>query len=82
MAAAVVSSPSGRPRLAQAACAPARAAVAVTGGLAGAVYGLPAIPARRTGPPHVPVPGRPGRVLRLAELTDMAVRLDFSPSGD
>jgi hypothetical protein len=54
----------------------------VTGCLAGAVYGLPAIPARWTGPLHVPVPGWPGRVLRLAELTDMAGRLDFSPSGD
>ncbi|WP_329320093.1 ADP-ribosylglycohydrolase family protein [Streptomyces sp. NBC_01262] len=55
---------------------------AVTGGLAGAVYGLPAIPPRWTEPLHVPVPGWSGRVLRLAELTDMAGRLDFSPSGD
>ncbi|GGX78280.1 hypothetical protein GCM10010510_23990 [Streptomyces anandii JCM 4720] len=49
---------------------------AVTGGLAGAYYGLDAIPSRWTEPLHVPLPGFGGRVLRLAELTDLAHRLD------
>ncbi|RVU27887.1 ADP-ribosylglycohydrolase family protein [Streptomyces antnestii] len=48
---------------------------AVTGGLAGAYYGLDAIPARWTAPLHVPLPGFDGRVLRLPELTDLATRL-------
>lgn len=48
---------------------------AVTGALAGAAYGLAAVPARWTAPLHVPVPGWPGRVLRLPELTALAARL-------
>ncbi|MGX1274208.1 ADP-ribosylglycohydrolase [Streptomyces phaeoluteigriseus] len=48
---------------------------AVTGCLAGAWYGPDAIPARWTEPLHVPLPGFDGRVLRLAELTDLALRL-------
>lgn len=48
---------------------------AVTGGLAGAVYGFGAVPARWTGPLHVPMPGSDGRVLRLADLVDLAHRL-------
>ncbi|MFJ3923247.1 ADP-ribosylglycohydrolase family protein [Streptomyces sp. NPDC090022] len=48
---------------------------AVTGGLAGAYYGLEAIPTRWTEPLHVPLPGSDGRVLRLPELLDLAHRL-------
>ncbi|QKW09281.1 ADP-ribosylglycohydrolase family protein [Streptomyces sp. NA04227] len=48
---------------------------AVTGGLAGARYGPDAIPVRWTEPLHVPLPGFGGRVLRLAELVDLAQRL-------
>jgi len=50
---------------------------AVTGGLAGAVYGADAIPARWTEPLHVPLPeaGEGERVLRLPELVDLARRL-------
>ncbi|MGW7245006.1 ADP-ribosylglycohydrolase family protein [Streptomyces decoyicus] len=48
---------------------------AVTGGLAGACYGVDAIPARWTAPLHVPLPGFGGRVLRLPELLDLAHRL-------
>ncbi|GGS80666.1 hypothetical protein GCM10010206_49080 [Streptomyces cinerochromogenes] len=48
---------------------------AVTGGLAGASYGLDAIPARWTQPLHVPLPGCDGRVLRLADLVHLAHRL-------
>ncbi|MFJ4526670.1 ADP-ribosylglycohydrolase family protein [Streptomyces sp. NPDC088810] len=48
---------------------------AVTGALAGAYHGLDAIPARWTTPLHVPLPGFGGRVLRLADLTDLAHRL-------
>ncbi|MFF3691571.1 ADP-ribosylglycohydrolase family protein [Streptomyces sp. NPDC002187] len=48
---------------------------AVAGALAGAVYGAGAIPERWTGPLHVPLPGYPGRVLRLAELTSLAKAL-------
>ncbi|GII58791.1 ribosylglycohydrolase [Planotetraspora thailandica] len=48
---------------------------AVTGGLAGAWYGVDAIPTRWTEPLHVPLPGSDGRVLRLAELLDLARRL-------
>jgi ADP-ribosylglycohydrolase len=50
---------------------------AVTGGLAGAVYGLGAIPARWTEPLHVPLPGG-DRTLRLPDLVDLAERLDAS----
>ncbi|MBY8882134.1 ADP-ribosylglycohydrolase family protein [Actinacidiphila acidipaludis] len=48
---------------------------AVTGGLAGARYGADAIPERWTMPLHVPLPGFGDRVLRRAELTELAVRL-------
>ncbi|MFD9328542.1 ADP-ribosylglycohydrolase family protein [Streptomyces sp. NPDC060065] len=48
---------------------------AVTGALAGAVYGANAIPARWTEPLHVPLPGSGGRILRSAELTALAHEL-------
>ncbi|PTH85657.1 ribosylglycohydrolase [Streptomyces sp. A244] len=48
---------------------------AVTGGLAGAYYGWEAVPARWTDPLHVPLPGFGGRVLRAADLIDLAHRL-------
>lgn len=48
---------------------------AVTGGLAGAVYGVEAIPARWTESLHVPVPGWGERVLRYPDLVVMAQRL-------
>jgi ADP-ribosylglycohydrolase len=48
---------------------------AVTGGLAGAVYGMSAIPERWIEPLHVPLPGFDGRVLRAAELVGLAERL-------
>ncbi|MEY9943311.1 ADP-ribosylglycohydrolase [Kitasatospora sp. GAS1066B] len=48
---------------------------AVTGGLAGAMYGVGAIPGRWTESLHVPLPGHGGRVLQLAELLDLAERL-------
>lgn len=48
---------------------------AVTGGLAGAVYGVDAIPTRWTEPLHVPLPGFGGRVLRLGELLDLGQAL-------
>jgi ADP-ribosylglycohydrolase len=41
---------------------------AVTGGLAGAVYGVTAVPERWTTPLHVPLPGFADRVLRTADL--------------
>jgi hypothetical protein len=53
---------------------------AVTGGLAGAVYGLGAIPARWREPLHVPLPGFGGRVLREPELTALAERLGRTSS--
>jgi len=48
---------------------------AVTGGLAGAVYGVKAIPTRWTKPLHVPIPGCDGRTLRISDLIDLARRL-------
>jgi ADP-ribosylglycohydrolase len=48
---------------------------AVTGGLAGAVYGAGAIPERWTAPLHVPLPGFGERVLREPELAALALRL-------
>ncbi|MCG5216947.1 ADP-ribosylglycohydrolase family protein [Streptosporangium sp. KLBMP 9127] len=45
---------------------------AVTGGLAGAVYGLAAIPARWTEPLHVPLPGSGGRTLHMPHLLKLA----------
>ncbi|MGW6504055.1 ADP-ribosylglycohydrolase family protein [Nonomuraea angiospora] len=55
---------------------------AVTGGLAGAVYGLAAIPANWTEPLHVPLPGSGGRTLRLPHLLDLARDLAERPSTD
>ncbi|MFE4691896.1 ADP-ribosylglycohydrolase family protein [Streptomyces sp. NPDC056749] len=49
---------------------------AVTGGLAGAVYGIGAVPERWTGLLHVPMPGHGDRVLRAGDLVSMARRLD------
>ncbi|MFF1924877.1 ADP-ribosylglycohydrolase family protein [Streptomyces sp. NPDC058221] len=49
---------------------------AVTGALAGAVYGFTAIPSRWTGPLHVPLPGYGERVLRTPDLVALAERLD------
>ncbi|MFG2625941.1 ADP-ribosylglycohydrolase family protein [Streptomyces sp. NPDC048473] len=49
---------------------------AVTGGLAGAVYGFDAIPSRWTEPLHVPLPGYGDRVLRMPDLVTLARRLD------
>jgi ADP-ribosylglycohydrolase len=48
---------------------------AVTGGLAGAWYGVDAIPVRWTEPLHVPLPGFDDRVLRLPDLFELARRL-------
>ncbi|MFC9281611.1 ADP-ribosylglycohydrolase family protein [Streptomyces collinus] len=55
---------------------------AVTGGLAGACYGLDAVPARWTEPLHVPLPGSGGRLLRLADLLHLAHRLEGAASGE
>ncbi|MFF4039296.1 ADP-ribosylglycohydrolase family protein [Streptomyces sp. NPDC001816] len=48
---------------------------AVTGALAGAVYGIDAVPKRWTELLHVPLPGFGDRVLRARELADLAQRL-------
>ncbi|MFJ9154204.1 ADP-ribosylglycohydrolase family protein [Streptomyces sp. NPDC102270] len=48
---------------------------AVTGGLAGAVYGVKAVPERWTAPLHVPLPGFADRVLRTPDLADLTHRL-------
>ncbi|WP_405800544.1 ADP-ribosylglycohydrolase family protein [Streptomyces sp. NBC_01506] len=48
---------------------------AVTGALAGAVYGFDAIPHRWTQPLHVPLPGYGDRVLRTPELARLAQSL-------
>jgi ADP-ribosylglycohydrolase len=48
---------------------------AVTGGLAGAVYGLAAIPGAWTDRVHVPLPGGGDRTLRFADLVALADRL-------
>ncbi|MFF8634311.1 ADP-ribosylglycohydrolase family protein [Streptomyces pilosus] len=48
---------------------------AVTGGLAGAVHGVDAIPARWTEPLRVPLPGFAGRVLTTTDLTALTRRL-------
>ncbi|MEU6145102.1 ADP-ribosylglycohydrolase family protein [Streptomyces sp. NPDC047081] len=49
---------------------------AVTGGLAGAVYGVGAVPERWSTVLHVPLPGFGERVLRVGELAELAGRLD------
>lgn len=49
---------------------------AVTGGLAGAAYGIDAIPDRWTTKLHVPLPGAGDRVLRLPELVGLGLRLN------
>ncbi|MFJ3480651.1 ADP-ribosylglycohydrolase family protein [Streptomyces microflavus] len=49
---------------------------AVTGGLAGAVYGIDAVPDRWTGLLHVPLPGYGDRVLRTPDLLILAEQLD------
>ncbi|KPC61457.1 ADP-ribosylglycohydrolase family protein [Streptomyces chattanoogensis] len=48
---------------------------AVTGGLAGAVYGAAAIPRTWLRPLHVPLPGSGDTVLRVPELTALADEL-------
>ncbi|MYW02976.1 ADP-ribosylglycohydrolase family protein [Streptomyces sp. SID3343] len=48
---------------------------AVTGGLAGAVYGLPAVPTRWTDRLHVPLPGSTEPSLGLSELLSLAEEL-------
>lgn len=48
---------------------------AVTGGLAGARYGLDAVPTRWTEPLHVPLPDSGGRVLGLPDLLGLAAAL-------
>ncbi|GAA2298385.1 ADP-ribosylglycohydrolase family protein [Nonomuraea roseoviolacea subsp. roseoviolacea] len=52
---------------------------AVTGGLAGAVYGPASIPTAWTEPLHVPLPGSGGRILRPQHLHDLARRLVEQP---
>ncbi|GGW53227.1 ADP-ribosylglycohydrolase family protein [Streptomyces griseoloalbus] len=52
---------------------------AVTGALAGAVHGITAVPARWTEALHVPLPGFGGRVLRVAELSELAARMADGP---
>ncbi|MFF7752437.1 ADP-ribosylglycohydrolase family protein [Streptomyces sp. NPDC007971] len=48
---------------------------AVTGALAGAVYGAAAVPVRWADVVHVPLPGFGGRVLRAPHLIELARRL-------
>ncbi|MFI0897200.1 ADP-ribosylglycohydrolase family protein [Streptomyces sp. NPDC020983] len=54
---------------------------AVTVGLAGAVHGFDAIPARWTAPLHVPLPGAGERVLRLPDLLGLARDLADPPGS-
>ncbi|MCX4707723.1 ADP-ribosylglycohydrolase family protein [Streptomyces sp. ID03-2B] len=49
---------------------------AVTGGLAGAVYGIGSVPDRWTEILHVPLPGYGGRRLTTEDLRTLAARLD------
>ncbi|TCO57946.1 ADP-ribosylglycohydrolase [Actinocrispum wychmicini] len=53
---------------------------AVTGGLAGVVYGFNAIPTRWTDRVHLPLPGDSNRTLRLIDLVDLTDRLTHSAS--
>ncbi|MEV8226487.1 ADP-ribosylglycohydrolase family protein [Streptomyces sp. NPDC079167] len=55
---------------------------AVTGGLAGAMYGIDAVPERWTRPLHVPLPGYGARVLRTADLVSLALGLDGTAEFD
>lgn len=48
---------------------------AVTGGLAGAVYGITAVPVHWTEALHVPLPGFGGRVLRVTDMAALTRRL-------
>ncbi|EKX63374.1 ADP-ribosylglycohydrolase family protein [Streptomyces ipomoeae] len=52
---------------------------AVTGGLAGALYGADAIPERWLESLHVPLPGFGDRVLRTPELTRLTRQLQLAP---
>ncbi|MET9771137.1 ADP-ribosylglycohydrolase family protein [Streptomyces sp. NPDC006415] len=54
---------------------------AVTGGLAGAVYGIGAVPDRWTETLHVPLPGYGDRRLTAADLHALATRLDAEGPG-
>ncbi|MCW2678576.1 MAG: putative ADP-ribosyl glycohydrolase family protein [Modestobacter sp.] len=54
-------------------------AAAVTGGLAGAVFGIAGIPMRWTSVVHGRVPGCPDRLWQLAHLHHLAAILDGSP---
>ncbi|MEV5877758.1 ADP-ribosylglycohydrolase family protein [Streptomyces sp. NPDC052101] len=54
---------------------------AVTGALAGAVYGVDAIPPRWLGPLHIPLPGFDGRVLDAQDMARLAEKLLERP-GD
>lgn len=49
---------------------------AITGGLAGAIYGAGAIPERWTAPLHVSLPGHGERIWRYVDLCDLAISLD------
>ncbi|WP_225631387.1 ADP-ribosylglycohydrolase family protein [Streptomyces solaniscabiei] len=54
---------------------------AVTGSLAGAYYGLDAIPPHWTQRLHVPLPGFDGRVLHLTDLLHLAHCLERTPEA-
>lgn len=54
---------------------------AVTGMLAGAVYGAGAIPVRWTSSLHVPLPGFDDRVLRADDLRELATALASGPAA-
>jgi ADP-ribosylglycohydrolase len=54
---------------------------AVTGGLAGALYGPGAIPERWTEPLHVPLPGFGDRILYASQLTRLAEKLASAHSA-
>ncbi|MFJ6938809.1 ADP-ribosylglycohydrolase family protein [Streptomyces sp. NPDC101132] len=54
---------------------------AVTGTLAGAVYGSGAVPEQWSRALHVPLPGWPGRVLRAADVAGLGRRLDEAGAG-
>ncbi|MFC9942775.1 ADP-ribosylglycohydrolase family protein [Streptomyces pratensis] len=55
---------------------------AVTGGLAGAVYGIDAVPERWTRLLHVPLPGHGDRVMRTEDLVSLARRLEGIAGSD